>query len=99
MSTDNTNASGTAKQTRDSDAAAPSVPPHQQPERNESVNSAAFFEAEDEYDDFDDFAAGGGGGGLTAKMGKRQGNRGGGGSGTIYSSKHIRAKATQTNKK
>jgi len=66
------------------------------PERNVSVDSAAFFEG-GEYDDYDDFAAssgGGGGGGSSNKTEKRQQNRGGGGSGTIYSAKHVRQKET-----
>lgn len=62
----------------------------QAPERNASVDSAAFFEGDD-YDDYDDFAAGGNGGGG-GKVNKRSNERGGGGSGTIYSAKHIRAK-------
>ena len=74
----------------------------QPPERNASVDSAAFFEGDD-YDDYDDFEAGGksgGGGGANnnskQKMEKRQQERGGGGgSGTIYSAKHIRAKEAQ----
>ena len=75
------------------------VPKPQQTERNESVDSAAFYDG-DTYDDYDDFGlnhkgggGGGGGGGTSQKMAKRQEDRGGsGGSGTIYSAKHVRAK-------
>uniref|UniRef100_A0A7R9ZP05 Uncharacterized protein n=1 Tax=Craspedostauros australis TaxID=1486917 RepID=A0A7R9ZP05_9STRA len=69
-----------------------------QNDRTTSVDSAAFFEAQDEYDDYDDFglSGGGGGGGGNAKIKRRQDNRGGsGGSGTIYSAKHVRAKEAQ----
>eukprot|EP00546_Thalassionema_frauenfeldii_P018689 CAMPEP_0178896280 /NCGR_PEP_ID=MMETSP0786-20121207/1076_1 /TAXON_ID=186022 /ORGANISM="Thalassionema frauenfeldii, Strain CCMP 1798" /LENGTH=101 /DNA_ID=CAMNT_0020566647 /DNA_START=47 /DNA_END=352 /DNA_ORIENTATION=+ len=72
-------------------------------DRQTSVDSAAFYEAQDEYDDYDDFGArtGGGGGGGTSmtKTNKRQTNRGGGGgSGSIYSSKHTRMKEAQRQK-
>lgn len=67
-------------------------------ERVESVDSSAFYE-EDEYDKYDDFGmanSGGGGGGSgtkNQKINRRQDNRGGGAtSGTIYSTKHVRAK-------
>ena len=75
----------------------PVLPPasEQPQQRNESVDSAAFFEG-DEYDDYDDFDAGqsGGGGGCASntKQSKRQQSRSGGGSGTIYSAKHVRQK-------
>jgi hypothetical protein len=84
------------------------VPPKPEPaDRNESVESAAFFEGGDEYDDYGDFGVnqaksgggGGGGGGTTQKIDKRQEHRGGsGGSGSIYSAKHVRAKETQKGK-
>lgn len=64
-------------------------------ERSESVNSAAFFEAMDEYDDVDDFGVA-----STAKVDKRHCQRGGGGgSNSVYSSKHVRAKAAQQSNK
>ena len=81
-------------------SATPVVESQAPPERNASVDSAAFFEG-DEYDDYDDFqAAGGSGGGAvgnnSSKMHKRSNNRGGGGgSGTIYSARHVRAKEAQ----
>jgi hypothetical protein len=82
------------------------IPPKPEPaERNESVDSAAFFESGDDYDDYGDFgvnqATGGGGGGgvTTQKIDKRQEHRGGsGGSGSIYSVKHVRAKEAQKGK-
>mmetsp|Transcript_12504 Transcript_12504/g.19353 ORF Transcript_12504/g.19353 Transcript_12504/m.19353 type:complete len:96 (-) Transcript_12504:253-540(-) len=63
-------------------------------DRQTSVDSAVFFEAQDEYDDYDNFGATGGGGG-NSKTNKRETNRGGGGSGTCYSSKHTRMKEVQ----
>ena len=57
--------------------------------RETSVDSTQFFEAADEYDDFDDFAATSG-----SKTDKRQQDRGAGG-GSVYSSKHVRAKESQ----
>jgi hypothetical protein len=77
----------------------PTLPekPNQQdgPERMTSVDSQAYFEADDVHDDYDDFSSatggGGGGGGCGGKHTKRQEQRGGsGGSGTVYSSKHVR---------
>jgi hypothetical protein len=52
------------------------------------------------YDDFElgrgGTSGGGGGGGSTGKMSRREQSRGGGaGRGTIYSSKHVRAKEAQ----
>ena len=64
----------------------------------ESVDSATFFDGDD-YDDYDDFQANTGKGGGNAKIEKRQQDRGGGGSGNVYSSKHIRMKETQTKSK
>lgn len=64
-------------------------------QRFQSEDSARFYEQQDEYDDFDDFAASGkpaGGAGISQKMSKRVENKGGGGSGSIYSAKHIRQK-------
>ena len=85
-----------------------SIPVPKNPtERETSVDSAAFFDQQDEYDDVDDFqlgkgsssgggGGGGGGGGTSSKMSKRQANRGGSGnSGNIYSAKHVRLKETQ----
>ncbi|GAX23855.1 hypothetical protein FisN_20Hu060 [Fistulifera solaris] len=64
------------------------IAPGKETARENSVDSTQFFEAADEYDDYDDFAATSG-----SKIDKRQQDRGGsGGSGTIYSSKHVRAK-------
>jgi hypothetical protein len=67
-------------------------------ERMESVDSSAFSQGDD-YEDYDDFGigqSGGGGGGTRTKSQKiqfRQDTRGGGGgSDTIYSAKHVRAK-------
>jgi len=66
--------------------------------RQESVDSAVYYE-QDTCDEYDDFALGGKGGSTgnsvmnksTTKHNKRQENRGsGGGSGTIYSAKHVR---------
>lgn len=70
--------------------------PTQGADRQTSVDSAAYFEAGDEYDDYDDFGAnqGGGGGGGGGKTNKRRENRGGGTS-NVYSSKHTRAKEVQ----
>ena len=50
----------------------------------------------DEYDDYGDYSINqrSGGGGSTTKPEKRQAKRGGG-SANVYSSKHIRAKASQ----
>jgi hypothetical protein len=65
-------------------------------ERFQSGDSEFFFEQLDEYDDVDDFApvgkpSGGGAKGLSQKMSKRDDQKGGG-SGGIYSAKHIRQK-------
>jgi hypothetical protein len=57
----------------------------------------------EEYDYFDDFGlqgkcgggSGGDAGGSTQRLSRRQQNRGGAGAGTIYSSKHVRAKEAQ----
>lgn len=95
-----------SNQDNDSKLGSPAVPPpaveQQPPERNESVDSAAFFESQDEYDEYDDFGAAGsaaaGGGGGASKQSKRQDHRGGsGGSGTIYSAKHVRQKEALQN--
>ena len=81
-----------------------SIPvPNNPTERETSVDSAAFFDQQDEYDDVDDFqlgkgssGGGGGGGGKSSKMSKKQANRGGSGnSGNIYSAKHVRQKEAQ----
>ena len=53
-------------------SATPVVESQAPPERNASVDSAAFFEG-DEYDDYDDFqAAGGSGGGAVGNNGNIQ---------------------------
>jgi hypothetical protein len=52
------------------------------------------YDGHDAYDDYGDFGlggyGGGGGGAGRQKNVKRQAQRGGGGSGTIYSARHIR---------
>lgn len=53
-------------------------------DRTASVNSAAFFEG-DEYDGYDDFE-------LSNSTGGKQQAKPKGSSGTMYSSKHVRAK-------
>mmetsp|Transcript_18853 Transcript_18853/g.27877 ORF Transcript_18853/g.27877 Transcript_18853/m.27877 type:complete len:104 (+) Transcript_18853:128-439(+) len=65
--------------------------------RQISVDSATFFEAEDLYGDYGDFEAGSwgsGGGGGSKKTNKREFNRGGGMT-NVYSSKHTRMKEAQ----
>jgi hypothetical protein len=70
-------------------------------ERMESADSFYYEDNDDdghyaEYDDFELGGSGGGGGGSTGKMSRREQSRGGGaGRGTIYSSKHVRAKEAQ----
>jgi hypothetical protein len=65
----------------------------------EEWNHAGTWEdddgSHDAYEDYGDFGlggygGGGGGGGGQQKIVKRQAQRGGGGSGTIYSAKHVR---------
>ena len=85
------------------DTSLPDKPTQQQlGDRLESVDSAAYFEQEDEYGDYDDFdlgaGGGGGGGAASAKQNRRQENRGGGGSGSCYSAKHVRVQAAQSSK-
>lgn len=63
--------------------------PRENVERETSIDSTQFFEAADEYDDYDDFGAASGN-----RMDKRQQDRRGG-SGNVYSSKHVRAKESQ----
>jgi hypothetical protein len=60
-------------------------------------NHAGAWEEDDGHDAYDDYGdfglggyVGGGGGGVRQKTVKRQAQRGGGGSGTIYSAKHVR---------
>lgn len=74
-------------------------------ERTESVDSSTFFEKESGYDEYGDFGldcksagGGGGGGGTSQKMSRRHQQRGDAGNGTIYSTKHVRAKETLQNK-
>lgn len=71
--------------------------PKENTARETSVDSAQFGEAADDgYDDYDDFNVSSGN-----KIEKRQQDRGGGGSGNVYSAKHVRAKESQqrSNKK
>lgn len=70
-----------------------------------SSSSSNYYEQGDKFDDYDDFAAGdcrvGGGRGVanSGKQKRREENRGGSGSGTIYSAKHIRSRQSlQRNK-
>lgn len=67
--------------------------PEQGADRQTSVDSAAYFEEQDDYGGYDDFGinTGGGGGGKTQK---RQEHRGGGAT-NVYSTKHTRLKTAQ----
>mmetsp|Transcript_57611 Transcript_57611/g.171868 ORF Transcript_57611/g.171868 Transcript_57611/m.171868 type:complete len:92 (+) Transcript_57611:175-450(+) len=54
-------------------------------------SSIDFDDYEDKYDDYDDFAAAGGGKGSGGGSKTEKGGKSGGGS--VYSSKHVRARA------
>lgn len=70
------------------------VPPSLGPiTRMESASSSGLYEDDAEfYDDFGVDGKSGGGAASSHKMSRREQNRGGLGGGSIYSSKHVRAK-------
>jgi hypothetical protein len=69
--------------------------PEQGVDRQTSVDSAAYFEEQDDYGEYDDFGINTGGGGGGGKTKKRQENRGGSGATNVYSTKHTRLKTAQ----
>jgi len=61
--------------------------------RMDSVDSAAFFEAQDKYDDYDDFDATTGN--AVGQTVRRPDHQRGPAPGNVYSNKHVRAKEAQ----